>query len=115
MEPWKLLEEAEEELEKGDLRQASEKVWGACALSIKAYASPKEGERLESHGELWIYKNRIKSRRNFGGYVKTAFRQADSIHKNFYENPAAREDVEDVMGEVAKLVREIAAMIKKGT
>ncbi|MEM2122144.1 MAG: PaREP1 family protein [Candidatus Bathyarchaeia archaeon] len=108
-----LLEEAKGELEKGDLRQASEKVWGAYALSIKAYASFKEGKRLESHGELWIYKNKVAE--ELGGYVKTTLRQADSMHKNFYENLATREDVEDVAGEVAKLISDIAAIIKKDT
>jgi len=106
-----LLEQAREELEKNDLRQASEKIWGACALSIKAYASIKEGKKLESHGELWIYKNKVAQ--ELGEHVKTIFRQADSMHKNFYENLATREDVEDVAKEVAKLVKEIAAAIKK--
>jgi hypothetical protein len=30
------LERAEAELRRGELRQASEKIWGACALAIKA-------------------------------------------------------------------------------
>ncbi|MHA1711998.1 MAG: PaREP1 family protein [Candidatus Freyarchaeota archaeon] len=106
-----LLDQAREELGKGDLRQASEKIWGACALSIKAYASFKEGKRLESHGDLWIYKNKVAQ--DLGEYVKTAFRQADSMHKNFYENLATGEDVEDVAKEVAKLVKDVAAIIKK--
>ncbi len=52
-----LLEEAEEELKKDDLRQAAEKVWSAAALAVKAYALWREGKRLASHGELWEYKS----------------------------------------------------------
>ena len=48
-----LLEEAKEELQKGNVRQAAEKVWGSAALAVKAYAYWKEGKRLSSHGELW--------------------------------------------------------------
>ena len=39
-----LLEQAREELEKGDLRQASEKIWGACALAVKAHALTRRSE-----------------------------------------------------------------------
>jgi len=52
-----LLEEAEEELKKDDLRQAAEKVWSAAALAVKAYALWREGKCLASHGELWEYKS----------------------------------------------------------
>ena len=50
------LERAEKELEKGDARQAAEKVWGATALAIKAYAAWREGRRLTSHRELWEFR-----------------------------------------------------------
>jgi len=33
-----LLRQAREELEGGNVRQAAEKVWGAVALTVKAYA-----------------------------------------------------------------------------
>ena len=54
-----LLEQAEEELKKGDLRQAGEKTWGACALAFKAHALAKKSRRIESHAELWIYKDEV--------------------------------------------------------
>ncbi|MDQ6964354.1 MAG: PaREP1 family protein, partial [Mariprofundales bacterium] len=38
-----LLERAREELGRGDVRQAAEKVWGAAALAVKAYAWLREG------------------------------------------------------------------------
>ncbi len=37
-----LLRDAREELEKGDARQAAEKLWGAGALAVKAYAYWRE-------------------------------------------------------------------------
>jgi HEPN domain-containing protein len=51
-----LLRQAREELEKGNFRQAAEKIWGAAALAVKAYAEWRKGRRLSSHGELWEYK-----------------------------------------------------------
>jgi len=105
-----LIEQARQELKKNDLRQASEKIWGACALAIKAHALAKKGIKLESHRDLWIYKNEVA--RELGEWVRTVFRQADSMHKNFYENLATREDVEDVLKEVEKLVTALSKTLK---
>ncbi len=106
-----LLEQAREELEKGDLRQASEKIWGACALAIKAHALARRRTRLMSHGELWRYKNEVA--RELGDWVRIAFKLADSMHKNFYEGLATREDVEDALREVEKLVEAIGKSIQR--
>ncbi len=106
-----LLEHAKKMLSRGDLRQASEKIWGACALAIKAHALARKGVRLESHRDLWIYKNEVA--RELGEWVRSVFRQADSMHKNFYENMATREDIEDSLKEVEKLVKAIAKTLRK--
>jgi phosphate uptake regulator len=45
--------------------------------------------------------------RELGDWVRAVFRQADSMHKNFYENLATREDVEDALREVEKLVKAV--------
>ena len=106
-----LIEQAEEEIKKENLRQASEKVWDACALAVKAHALAKKGARLESHRDLWVYKNEIA--KEIGDWVRIVFKLADSMHKNFYENLATREDVEDVLKEVKKLVKSITRSIKE--
>jgi hypothetical protein len=95
-----LLERAQAELRRGELRQASEKIWGACALANKAHALAKKGLRLESHADLWTYKDEVAE--ELGSWVRTAFKLVDSMHKNYYENLATREDVEDALGEVRR-------------
>ena len=50
----KSLAEAKEFLKQGDLVQASEKLWGATALTIKMVAA-KRGLKLEKHGSLWAF------------------------------------------------------------
>jgi len=106
-----LIAQARMELEKGNLRQASEKIWGACALAIKAHALAKKGVRLESHRDLWLYKNEVA--RELGDWVRSAFLKADSMHKNFYEGLATKEDVEDSLKEVEKLVSAISERVEK--
>jgi len=105
-----LLEEARKELEEGNLRQASEKIWDACALAIKAHALARKGVRLESHRDLWVYKNEVA--RELGEWVRIVFKLADSMHRNFYEGLATREDVEDVLREVEKLVESIVRVLE---
>ena len=104
-----LVGQARRELERGDLRQASEKIWGACALAIKAHALARRSRRLESHRDLWLYKNEVA--RELGEWVRSAFLKADSMHKNFYEGLATREDVEDALREVERLVSAIAKSV----
>ncbi len=108
-----LLEHAREELRKGNVRQAAEKVWGAAALTIKAYAEWREGRRLASHRELWEYKEILVS--ELGDWVGTTFREAHSMHICFYEGWCTQRDVEDTLKHVRKLVAEVEKAITKSS
>jgi len=93
------------------LKQASEKIWSACALAIKAHALARKGIKLESHRDLWIYKNEVA--KELGDWVRAVFRQAYSMHKNFYENQATKEDIEDTLREIEKLVKAIKEVLRE--
>ena len=101
-----LVKVAAEELERGNLRQASEKIWGAAALAVKAHAYAKEGRRLASRKELWDYEKELA--RKLGKWVDDAWYRANGMHVNFYEGWASKEHVEDSLKHVQKLVRAIA-------
>ncbi len=103
---WKFLKRAEEDLTKGDLRQASEKIWRAVALATKAHAYAKEGRGLASHEEIREYKDRIAER--LGGWVIVAFQQASDMHTNFYEGWATRRDVEKAFEAAEKFVEAVS-------
>ncbi|OYT56958.1 MAG: hypothetical protein B6U76_02290 [Desulfurococcales archaeon ex4484_217_2] len=105
-----LLEQVREEIGKGDLRQAAEKVWGAAALSIKAYAYWKECKRLASHGELWRYKEKVS--KELGEWVREAWIMASSMHVCFYEGLCTRGDVEITYKHVERLVKEVEERIR---
>ena len=104
-----MLNKAEKELKKGDLRQASEKIWGAAALSVKAYAYWREGKRLVSHRELWDYTRRMVS--ELGDWIKDAWAHANIMHINFYEGWAFHEHVEEALRKVKQLVKAVAEKI----
>ncbi len=106
-----LLKDAEEELEKGDIRQAAEKVWGAAALAIKAYADAVEGRRLASHAELWEYSEVVE--KDLGPWVYDAWMAANGMHTCFYEGWCTKRKVMEAIKRVEKLVKEIAQRVRK--
>jgi len=108
-----LLEEAEEELRKGNARQAAEKLWGAAALVVKAYALWKEERRLTSHGELWEYKRRLED--ELGEWVSDSWYAASAMHTCFYEGWCTERDAATAKKRVERLVKEVASMIKSGS
>ncbi|NPA05414.1 MAG: hypothetical protein GXO09_04910, partial [Crenarchaeota archaeon] len=77
-----LLEQAETELGRGDVRQAAEKLWGAAALAVKAHALARRGRRLSSHGELWMYERELEE--ELGEWVYDAWMAANGMHTCFY-------------------------------
>ena len=106
-----LLRQAGEELQKGDVRQAAEKLWGAAALAVKAYAFWRDGRRLSSHGELWEYKRRLED--ELGEWVSDAWNAGNTMHICFYEGWCAARDVENAMKRMLRLVEEVKNMVKK--
>lgn len=104
-----LLREASQELESDNIRQASEKVWGAMALALKAFAYWKEGKRLSSHAELWKYSKVLAE--EFGEWALVTFQQASSMHICFYEGWCTRKHAELALKAVRKLVEKIAGVI----
>ena len=107
-----LLEQAREELRRANVRQAAEKVWGACALAVKAYAWWREGKRLASHGELWEYIEKLVG--ELGEWVDDAWNAGNSMYTCFYEGWCGKGHVERALKRVEKLVKEIESKIRTG-
>ena len=104
-----LLAEARVELERGNVRQAAGKVWGAAALAVKVYAYWRGGERLSSYGELWAYSLEVAG--ELGEWVKDAWSSAVHMRVCFYEGWCAREHVEAALERVERFVEEVRAYV----
>jgi len=105
-----LLNEAREELKKGDVRQAVEKVWDVGALTVKAYAYWREGKRLASHGELWRHVDVLTE--ELGDWVHDSWMNAASMHVCFYEGWCTERSVYTALKQVERLVKEVASKVK---
>ncbi|NAZ34856.1 MAG: hypothetical protein GU356_11385 [Pyrobaculum sp.] len=104
-----LLREAEAELARGDLRQASERVWGAAAFAVKAFAYWRDGVRLASHGGLWRYAKKVAE--ELGEWVHDAWAHANAMHVNFYEGWASGGQVAAALNRVRRLVGAVAGQM----
>jgi len=105
-----MVERAEEELSKGDLRQASEKIWGAAALAVKAVAWATKGVRLASHGELWRFVDELAGETGDED-IREGWRAATAMHVNYYEGWAPEGEVRACLRRVRGLLERLRACI----
>lgn len=96
------LSQAFEELDRGDLPQASEKGWGAAAQMVKALAAER-GWRHYSHFDLQRVVDRLYRESN-DFVLKGLFHSANSLHGNFYENRYSSAVIEDRLRRVERFV-----------
>ncbi len=96
-------------LAEGDLTQASEKGWGAAALAVKAVAESR-GTAHTGHRELWRV-IRLLVGETGDSDIRVDFGLAGELHVNFYEAWLEREDVEDYLGHVERLVGKLEALV----
>ncbi len=78
------IRQAEEEFQKGDFTQASEKAWGAAALAVKSIAAQR-GWLHHRHDLLYAVSAQIADEMGRAD-LDRLFRSASSLHTNFYED-----------------------------
>lgn len=96
------LAKAREELEDGDLLQASEKTWGAAAQMVKAVGE-RRGWAHDSHRALSQVVNRLAEETGDRS-LRISFQVAQALHFNFYEGMHPREFVEDGLETIEELL-----------
>ena len=80
----KYLHDAEILLSKGDLPQASEKLWGATVTIVKAIAAQRR-KTLKTHEGIKFFLAQI-ARELKDESVNSVSLVAEGLHQNFYEN-----------------------------
>ncbi len=87
----KYLREADELLRKHDMPQASEKLWGAFVDAIKAVAQ-KRGQTLGTHWSIAQFVLILEKEAPELG-LHDAFRHAEGLRMNFFEDHLPEESV----------------------
>ena len=98
------LGKAREELEAGDLEQASEKAWDAAAVIVKAVAEAR-GIRQTAHKDLTRLVETLADETS-DEHLRDLFDAAQSLHGNSYENDFG------VRG-VRRRIRRVEEFVKK--
>ena len=103
-----LLEEAEEQFEKGDFMQASEKSWGAVTQYLKALATERDWGH-DTHGHLGIIADNLASETG-NDEMRRLFTVAEGLHVNYYQSHRSEESVRQAMDDVVRYVGILAAI-----
>ena len=103
------LAQAIEELERDDLRQASEKGWGAAAEILKAVAAER-GWAHQSHRALYGIVDTLVEETGDQD-LRRQFATAGQLHTNFYEGWFSRAAVEAHLGDVARFVERVERLL----
>lgn len=105
----RFLAQAQEEFDKGDMLQASEKAWGAAAQAVKATAEQRGWEH-STHARLFENINRI-SRETGDDELHVLFHVANSLHQNFYEGWQTDDFVRSGIQRVQVFVDRLTALV----
>ena len=101
-----LLDQGREELARGDVRQASEKGWGAAAQIVKA-VSEGRGWLHTSHRHLFTAVDTLRDETGDAD-VRRLFDVASALHVNFYEDWRSAESVAEALDDVVRLLDKLA-------
>ena len=102
------IEQADEEFEKGDLGQASNKAWGAAAQAVKGAGEAREWEH-DTHTRLFDVVRRLAEETG-DARIRPQFRVANRLHRHFYEGNLRRDEVVRGLAIVARFVALIGGL-----
>ena len=97
-----LLAQGRAELAGGDVRQASEKGWGAAAQIVKSVAE-RRGWEHRNHAALYRVIARLAAETGDVD-IRRLFDVAGNLHVNFYENWNNAENVAGSLNDVERLL-----------
>ena len=103
-----LFDQAQVELQAGDLVQASEKFWGAAAQALKATAQQRRWQH-DSHAHFYqIVRNLVNETGDKG--LVDLFNAANLLHINFYEHWLEPDEIQRLAEQVSQLLNRLEAI-----
>ena len=107
-----LLAQGRQELAGGDVRQASEKGWGAAAQMLKAIAEQRGWEH-RNHAALFDVISFLVSETR-GDEIRRLFRVANALHVNFYENWDNATNVASDLNDIERFLDKLEPLVSAG-
>jgi len=100
------LNNMEEAMRDGRPEKAGEFLWGSVATALKAIAMAKKGKTIKSHGEFWDLARELARETNNPSIYEN-FREANSLHSNFYESRLSSDDIKSSADKIVELVKKL--------
>ena len=108
----RLIQQAREELERGDRLQATEKVWGALAQMLKAHGQQRGWLNLGSHRTVGRIAQQLGA--EYAEFaVLNAYIAADNGHRNFYDNEMSPPEIEGIITVVAGVLPDLERALEQ--
>jgi hypothetical protein len=108
----RLIQQARDELDRGDRLQATEKVWGALAQMLKAHGQQRGWLNLGSHRTVSHIAQHLDAE-----YVEIpvarAYVAADNGHRNFYDNEMSPPEIEGIITVVSSVLPELERALRE--
>lgn len=100
------LENASDALRSENPEKAGEFLWGSVATAFKALVMAKKGVEIRSHGQFWDVAREL-TRETGDESIYKNFREANSLHSNFYESKLSLEDIKMSSDKIIALVKKL--------
>ncbi len=101
---WHFLELVDDEVERGELEEAGNKLWGAAAHAIKAVAL-RRGWPHGSHRDLEEIVMRLVDDEDAPPILYTYYALANWFHSRFYGGPPEKSMIDHGKGQIADFIR----------
>ena len=109
----RFLQQAEVELGRGDLLQASEKAWGAVVHHVKSVARERNWDN-SSHRDVNRAARQLIRLTSDPDVNRLRFMAMNTLHVNFYEESLDPEDVEAMVLDARVLIEAMRAVDPDG-
>ena len=100
-----MMAQSQDELDRGDLQQASEKGWGAAAQMMKAIAESRGWEHGR-HRHLHQIASRLHAQVGDRD-IYPVFNTTSALHENFYENQMTAYDIAEALEDIEGLLEKL--------
>ena len=101
---WHFLELVDDEVERGEMEEAGNKLWGAAAHAIKAVAQ-RRGWPHGAHRDLEEVVMRLVDDEDAPAILFTYYTSANWFHSRFYGGPPTNSQICHGKGQIADFMR----------
>ena len=108
----RLIQQARDELDRGDRLQATEKVWGALAQMLKAHGQQRGWFNLGGHRTVGHIARQLSDEYDDRRII-TAYVAADNGHRNFYDNEMSPPEIEGIITVVTGVLPELERALEE--